>query len=88
MNKERIIQLLESTCLDDIILAVTLAYKLPFHEFKQIFDGREYKHVTNRRHCYFKREEERWLFHTITVKPNYDELGTSWLDITPQIEEL
>jgi len=63
MNKERIIQLLESTYVEDIILGVHLSYKLPLDEFKTLYQHRMLSRPNNvTKHYIFKREGINYIF--------------------------
>lgn len=92
MNKERIIKLLESTCLEDIILGVQFSYELSFEEFKGLYKNRDVN-LPHHPNLYYRfwREGIKFGFGSACfIIVNWDEYynNDKIIDITPKIEEL
>ena len=88
IDKERIIKLLESKHLDDILIGVQLSYKLPFKEFKALYDRRRVN-LQNSPALYYRfwREGIKFGFGNagfLTI--NWDEYYNEphIIDITPE----
>lgn len=83
--REKILSLLKSRVFEDTLLAIELAYHLPFTDFKQIFDSTIVE-VDDRKHVIFKREKEIWLIskfiHNIT---EWGKKAVSYYESLPDI---
>ena len=69
------------------MLAIELAYYLPFRDFKQIFDGVKTE-LAYHEDVRFSREDEIWIvslfIHNATDWGNNIKYYNHWRDITPK----
>lgn len=86
--REKVLKLLSSGIWEDTLLAIELAYYLPFTDFKQIFDATTVE-FRNHQHVVFRRGGEIWLVSTFIH--NMSDWGRNSLsyheslkDITPE----
>lgn len=95
--KEKILALLDSTHLNDILIAIQLAYKLPFEEFDEIFDKTTRTQVTPEECYYFIRANKIYFWGSAYLGrseadgPDYESLckrldPSEYINLTPKTE--
>ncbi len=91
MSKEKILKLLKSECLEDVIIGIQYSYKLPIEEFEGLFARGEVSlHLNLSKYgpLYygFSREDKEYSFGCIAagINKGYDD---TYIDITPEYND-